>query len=66
VVGASDEVGAFVKERPVYPADLLGSFYLLAGIDAGAKLPNPLGFEARVLDAEGEGMPAAGMLEEIM
>ena len=66
VVGESDELGAYVKERPVYPADLLGSFYLLAGIDATAKLPHPLGFDARVLDAENEGMKSAGMLEEIM
>jgi hypothetical protein len=66
VVGSSDAVGAEVKERPVYPADLLGSFYLLAGIDAGAKLPHPLGFDAHVLDTEAEGMKSAGMLEEIM
>ncbi len=66
VVGESDETGAYVKERPVYPADLMGSIYLLGGIDASAKLPHPLGFEAHVLDAEKEGMRSAGMLEEIM
>ena len=66
VVGESDETGAYVKTRPVYPADLLGTFYLLAGIDASAKLPHPLGFDARVLDAEREGMRSAGMLDEIM
>ncbi len=66
VVGSSDEKGEYVAERPVYPADLLGSFYLLAGIDATAKLPHPLGFEAHVLDTETEGMQSAGMLEEIM
>ncbi len=66
VVGESDELGAYVKKRPVYPADLLGSFYLLAGIDASAKLPHPLGFDAHVLDTENEGMKSAGLLEEIM
>jgi hypothetical protein len=66
VVGSSDEKGEKVKERPVYPADLLGSFYLLAGIDATAKLPHPLGFDAHVLDTEKEGMRSTGMLEEIM
>jgi uncharacterized protein (DUF1501 family) len=66
VVGSSDEKGEKVKERPVYPADLLGSFYLLAGIDATAKLPHPLGFDARVLDTEKEGMQSTGLLEEIM
>jgi len=66
VLGSSDEVGAKVKERPVYPADLLGTFYLLAGIDARAKLPHPLGFDAYVLDAEKEGMRSAGLLEELL
>jgi len=66
VVGESDELGAYVKKRPVYPADLMGTFYLLAGIDANASLPNPLGFEAHVLDAEAEGMKSAGMLEELL
>jgi len=66
IVGSSDEKGEKVKERPVYPADLLGSFYLLAGIDATAKLPHPLGFDAHVLDAEKEGMRSTGLLEEIM
>jgi uncharacterized protein (DUF1501 family) len=66
VVGSSDEKGEKVKERPVYPADLLGSFYLLAGIDATAQLPHPLGFDAHVLDTEKEGMRSTGMLEEIM
>ena len=66
VVGSSDEKGEKVKERPVYPADLLGTFYLLAGIDAAAKLPHPLGFDAHVLDTEKEGMKSTGLLEEIM
>jgi len=66
VVGSSDDKGEQVKERPVYPADLLGSMYLLAGIDASAKLPHPWGLDAYVLDTENEGMKSAGLLEEIM
>jgi uncharacterized protein (DUF1501 family) len=66
VVGSTDEKGENVKERPVYPSDLLGTFYLLAGIDPAAKLPHPLGLEARVLDTENEGMKSAGMLEELL
>ena len=66
VVGSSDEKGENVKERPVYPADLLGSMYLLAGIDPAAKLPHPWGLDAHVLDTENEEMKSAGMLEEIM
>ena len=66
VVGSSDKVGANVKDRPVYPADLLGSIYQLSGIDSTAKLPHPLGLDAYVLDAEKEGMKSAGFLTEIM
>jgi len=66
VVGASDETGAEVKDRPVYPADLLGSIYKLAGIDAHARLPHPLGLEAHVLPTEAEGVKSAGLLTEIM
>jgi len=66
VVGSSDAKGEKVKDRPVYPADLLGSIYLLAGIDATAKLPHPWGLDAYVLDTEREGMKAGGLLEELM
>ncbi len=66
VVGSTDAKGEQVKERPVYPADLLGSMYLLAGIDAAARLPHPWGLDAHVLDAENEGMLSAGLLEEIL
>lgn len=66
VVGSSDEKGEIVKERPVYPSDLLGTMYLLAGIDASAKLPHPWGLDAYVLDTENEGMQSAGLLEEIL
>jgi len=66
VVGSSDEVGAEVKERPVYPVDLLGSIYQLAGIAPHARLPHPLGLEAHILPTEAEGAKSAGLLEEIM
>jgi len=66
VVGSSDEKGELPKERPVYPADLLGSIYLLAGIDPAAPLPNPEGLDVHVLDTEKEGMKSAGLLEEIL
>ena len=66
VVGASDETGSNVKERPVYPVDLLGSIYQLAGIDPGAQLPHPLGLEARVLPEVGDNVKSGGLLTEIM
>jgi len=66
VVGSSDAKGEEVKERPVYPVDLLGSIYQLAGIDANARLPHPMGFEAHVLPAASEGVKSGGLLTEIM
>ena len=66
VVGSSDEIGANVKERPVYPVDLMGSIYQLAGIDPNAKLPHPLGLDAHVLPTAEEGAKSAGLLTEIM
>lgn len=66
VVGASDAKAEEVKDRPVYPVDLLGSIYALGGIDTRAALPHPLGAEAHVLPAAAEGVKAAGLLTEIM
>jgi uncharacterized protein (DUF1501 family) len=66
VVGASDAKGEQVKERPVYPIDLIASIYELLGIDLNARLPHPLGEDARVLPTAAEGVPTAGRLKEIM
>ncbi len=66
IVGSSTEKGEEVAERPVYPVDLLGSIYTLAGIDPKAKLPHPLGLEAHVLPAVSDQVKSAGLLTEIM
>ncbi len=65
VVGASDAKGEEVKDRPVYPVDLLGSMYELLGIDTNARLPHPLGLEAHVLPTAAEGVKTGGRLKEI-
>jgi len=66
IVGESDAKAEQVKTRPVYPVDLLGSIYKLAGLDAGARLPHPMGAEAYVLPHASEGVKSAGLLTEIM
>jgi hypothetical protein len=66
VVGSSNEKGEEVKDRPVYPVDLLGSIYALLGIDAGARLPHPQGQQATVLPGAAESGPTGGILKEIM
>ncbi len=66
VVGASCETASEVAERPVYPVDLLGSIYTLAGIDYTADLPHPEGLPARVLPEPSDRVKSAGLLTEIM
>jgi len=40
VLGATDRTGENVAERPVYPCDLIGTIYLLMGIDPYGTLPH--------------------------
>jgi hypothetical protein len=65
VVGSSTEKGEEVKDRPVYPVDLVGSMYELLGIDTAGKLPHPQGQLATVLPTVG-GEKTGGRLKEIM
>ena len=66
IVGSTDAKGEEVRERPVYPCDLLGSIYELLGIDTGAKLPHPQGLAAYIVPAADEHAPSGGLLKEIM
>jgi hypothetical protein len=66
VVGSSTARAEEVNERPVYPVDLLGSIYQLAGIDASANLPHPMGLEAPVLPKPSDTVLSGGLLTEIM
>jgi hypothetical protein len=52
VVGMSDARGEDVKDRPVYPVDLIASMYRNLGIDTEAKLPHPTGLSTKVIDAQ--------------
>ncbi len=66
VVGASEETGEQVKDRPVYPCDLIASMYELLGIDGNAKLPHPQGLDVRVTPTAAESVKTGGRLKEIM
>ncbi len=66
VVGASDDKGEEVTERPVYPADLIGSMYALLGIDPDGPLPNPRGLSVQVLPSGEADEQSGGRLTEIM
>jgi hypothetical protein len=65
VVGASDEKGGYVQERPVYPQDLLGSILELLGIDPDGPLPNDKGLNIKVMPSSEAGT-GRGRLKEIM
>ena len=66
VVGSSDARGEEVKDRPVYPIDLIGSIYAQMGIDPATKLPNPEGLPLSVMPVAADGIKSAGLLKEIM
>ncbi|MEN6493736.1 MAG: DUF1501 domain-containing protein [Thermoguttaceae bacterium] len=66
VVGASDANGEEVRDRPVYPGDLIGSIYELLGIDPQANLPHPMNEIVKATPTPEEGVKLAGRLKEIM
>ncbi len=66
VVGASDARGEEVKERPVYPVDLIRSMYELLGIDPDGTLPHPQGLTVKVMPSASDGVKTGGRLSEIM
>ena len=61
VVGASDEKGEEVTQRPVHPQDLIASIYELLGIDPDSPMPNPRGLDIAVMPS-----PKELRLREIM
>jgi hypothetical protein len=66
VVGSSDAKGERVKDRPVYPCDLIGTMYELLGIDPKAGLPHPMGEFIRAVPGPDEGLKMGGRLKEIV
>ena len=65
VVGSSDDKGEQVRDRPVSPADLIGSMYELLGLDANAKLPHPQGLDYTAAPPADPAV-SGGRLSEIM
>ena len=65
VVGASDEKGMEVADRPVHPRDLLAGIYELMGIDPHGPLPNSSGHDVTVLGSS-EKSAKVNRLHEIM
>ena len=65
VIGASDARGEKVKDRPVYPTDLIGTMYELLGIDPEATVQHPNGSAIRIMPSADEGLKSGGRLTEI-
>ena len=65
-MGASDAKAETVKERPVYPVDLIASMYELLGIDPDGKLPHPQGLTVRVTPSASDKVKRGGRLSEIL
>ncbi|MHB8953670.1 MAG: DUF1501 domain-containing protein [Pirellulaceae bacterium] len=66
VVGQSDAKASEVKDRPVYPWDLIGSMYAQMGIDPKSNIPHPQGMEVPLLPKASDGVEVGGRLKEIM
>ena len=66
VVGATNQKGETVVDRPIYPWDLSASMYKLLGIDPTGQLPHPHGCVAHVTPVAGGDVQSGGMLTEIM
>jgi len=66
VVGASDAHGEEVKERPVYPWDLLGSMYEQLGIDPNGTFPRVADGNAHLTQVVTGDIKSGGRLKEIM
>ncbi len=66
VLGATDKTGENVAERPVYPWDLIGTFYDLLGIERTALLPHPQGLNIPVCPTAADKYETGGPLTEIV
>jgi hypothetical protein len=66
VVGSSNATGEEPAERPVYPADLLGTICGQLGIPADAELPHPQGTLTHVVPDASEGVKMGGLLKELV
>ncbi len=65
VLGKTDARSETVVERPVYPADLIGSIYHLMGVDPTRTVPHPLLGEVPILPSYGRETQSAGIVHEI-
>jgi len=66
VIGATNDRGTEVADRPVYPWDLLSSIYMQMGIDPTSMLQTPQGSMVRITPTAEDGVTVGGYLKEII
>lgn len=66
VLGSTDKTGENVSERPVYPCDLIGTVYLLVGIDPKGVLPHVSEGQLPILPSLGKEGQSNGLLYELI
>jgi len=66
VIGATDDNASELKDRPVYPWDLIGTMYQLLGIDPEGTIRHPQGMDVRLLPNAEDGVEVGGRLKEIV
>lgn len=66
VLGKTDKTGEKVIERPVYPCDLIGTIYLLMGIDPYGTLPHVSEGDLPILPSLLDEKQSKGLLYEII
>ncbi len=66
VLGRTDKTGENITERKVYPCDLIGTIYLLMGIDPKGTLPHILEGNLPILPSLGKEGQSNGLLYELI
>ncbi|MCX6308217.1 MAG: DUF1501 domain-containing protein [Bacteroidia bacterium] len=66
VLGKTDKTGETILERKVFPCDLIGTVYLLMGIDPKGTLPHILSGALPILPSLGKEGQSNGLLYELI
>lgn len=66
VIGSTDAKGEEVRERPIYPWDLLGTMYQQLGIDPDTSFPRMGDPAVRLTQQPGPGVQFGGRLKELV
>jgi hypothetical protein len=66
VLGATDKTGENITERKVYPCDLIGTIYLLMGINPQGTLPHLSKGQIPILPSLGKEKQSNGLLYELI